>query len=400
MIVSLPDKVRESNECVLVHCLAGISRSPTIAIAYIMRYLQMACEDAYRYVKSKRATISPNFNFLGQLLEHEKQLISENVINKKTCSFSSSSTSSVPSSFASASSSFTSSSVLHQSAEFFLQPPLKSCVTEAKKGFALSLRFSPPSTFSSGLKDTSPTTALSRLQFDKENSKAATARSQVDIDNNQVKGPTTATIIPVSRPTRLVVKEPHHHNVSSIKEEEWESSRSDKHFSRQSLNISITTKSFPAKTEEKKCRVHTILVEKEEEENPKVEELAPEDNNTFSAVSGTVTVGRNESAETAGEPVLPSPASSSLSCASSKRDGYLRSDSMSTSGIGSEVSENDLQASGSWEMSESGNPSDDGVFNDTYSLYPKSPKMSHSLQVCNRFHYLNPTINLVCGRNY
>lgn len=63
------DKVRESNGCVLIHCLAGISRSPTLAIAYVMRHLRMSSDDAYRYVKDKRPTISPNFNFLGQLLE-------------------------------------------------------------------------------------------------------------------------------------------------------------------------------------------------------------------------------------------------------------------------------------------------------------------------------------------
>ncbi|CAE1157466.1 DUSP [Acanthosepion pharaonis] len=68
------DKVREANGCVLIHCLAGISRSPTLAIAYVMRHLKMSSDDAYRYVKDKRPTISPNFNFLGQLLEYEKQL--------------------------------------------------------------------------------------------------------------------------------------------------------------------------------------------------------------------------------------------------------------------------------------------------------------------------------------
>ncbi|XP_033741301.1 platelet binding protein GspB-like isoform X2 [Pecten maximus] len=66
------DKVREANGCVLVHCLAGISRSPTLAIAYVMKHLNMSSDDAYRYVKDKRPTISPNFNFLGQLLEFEK----------------------------------------------------------------------------------------------------------------------------------------------------------------------------------------------------------------------------------------------------------------------------------------------------------------------------------------
>lgn len=75
------DKVREANGCVLVHCLAGISRSPTLAIAYIMRHLDMTSDEAYRYVKDKRPTISPNFNFLGQLLEFEKDLKREKELN-------------------------------------------------------------------------------------------------------------------------------------------------------------------------------------------------------------------------------------------------------------------------------------------------------------------------------
>ncbi|KAG1664960.1 Dual specificity protein phosphatase 16 [Nymphon striatum] len=75
------DRVRESNACVLIHCLAGISRSATVAIAYVMKHLRMSSDDAYRYVKSKRSTISPNFNFLGQLLEFEKQLKSLNFLN-------------------------------------------------------------------------------------------------------------------------------------------------------------------------------------------------------------------------------------------------------------------------------------------------------------------------------
>ncbi|KRZ91133.1 Dual specificity protein phosphatase 16, partial [Trichinella sp. T8] len=78
------DKVRETNANVLVHCLAGISRSPTLAIACVMRYLHMTSEEAYnvfdfrrsinRSQSDKRPSISPNFNFLGQLLEFERRL--------------------------------------------------------------------------------------------------------------------------------------------------------------------------------------------------------------------------------------------------------------------------------------------------------------------------------------
>ncbi|XP_035520431.1 dual specificity protein phosphatase 8a [Morone saxatilis] len=91
------DKAKVSNCRVIVHCLAGISRSATIAIAYIMKTMGLSSDDAYRFVKDRRPSISPNFNFLGQLLEFEKGLrllqiltstsddkISEN--NTKQCS--------------------------------------------------------------------------------------------------------------------------------------------------------------------------------------------------------------------------------------------------------------------------------------------------------------------------
>ncbi|XP_026880061.1 dual specificity protein phosphatase 16 [Electrophorus electricus] len=76
--VEFIEKAKACNARVLVHCLAGISRSATIAIAYIMKRMDMSLDEAYRFVKEKRPTISPNFNFLGQLLDFEKKIKSPN----------------------------------------------------------------------------------------------------------------------------------------------------------------------------------------------------------------------------------------------------------------------------------------------------------------------------------
>jgi len=57
-----------------VHCLAGISRSVTVTVAYLMQKLTLSMNDAYDIVKLKKSNISPNFNFMGQLLDFERTL--------------------------------------------------------------------------------------------------------------------------------------------------------------------------------------------------------------------------------------------------------------------------------------------------------------------------------------
>ncbi|XP_063377839.1 probable dual specificity protein phosphatase DDB_G0283417 [Cydia fagiglandana] len=54
-------------ENVLVHCNAGVSRTSTVAIAYLMQYKGMEFEEAYRLVKEKRPAIRPNDGFKRQL---------------------------------------------------------------------------------------------------------------------------------------------------------------------------------------------------------------------------------------------------------------------------------------------------------------------------------------------
>ena len=54
--------------------MAGISRSVTITIAYLMKFHRMSMNRAYHYLKDMRPAISPNLNFMGQLVEFERSL--------------------------------------------------------------------------------------------------------------------------------------------------------------------------------------------------------------------------------------------------------------------------------------------------------------------------------------
>lgn len=69
------DCVREKGGKVLVHCEAGISRSPTICMAYLMKTKQLGLKDAFDYIKQRRSVVSPNFGFMGQLLQFESETL-------------------------------------------------------------------------------------------------------------------------------------------------------------------------------------------------------------------------------------------------------------------------------------------------------------------------------------
>lgn len=59
---------------VLVHCGAGVSRSATIVLAYLMGVEKMSLDDALEFLQDKRSVVQPNIGFHIQLMEFEKEL--------------------------------------------------------------------------------------------------------------------------------------------------------------------------------------------------------------------------------------------------------------------------------------------------------------------------------------
>jgi protein-tyrosine phosphatase len=58
----------------LVHCYAGISRSASIIIAYLMKEKKMSLKQAVETLKKSRLVINPNVGFMEQLKDYEEYL--------------------------------------------------------------------------------------------------------------------------------------------------------------------------------------------------------------------------------------------------------------------------------------------------------------------------------------
>ncbi|CAJ0566131.1 unnamed protein product, partial [Mesorhabditis spiculigera] len=64
----------EDGSRVLVHCVAGVSRSASIVLAYLTKYHCRSLRDAYHLMKMKRPLVRPNLGFWRQLIAFEQNI--------------------------------------------------------------------------------------------------------------------------------------------------------------------------------------------------------------------------------------------------------------------------------------------------------------------------------------
>lgn len=67
------DQARDQSGVVLVHCNAGVSRSVSVVIGYLMTREKLSFADAFSQVKSARPSARPNEGFYQQLLHYTPQ---------------------------------------------------------------------------------------------------------------------------------------------------------------------------------------------------------------------------------------------------------------------------------------------------------------------------------------
>lgn len=72
--------VVQSDGRILVHCVAGVSRSASVCIAYLIKYKHKSLKDAHSHVLNRRPCIFPNFNFWQHLTEFEVRITGKSTV--------------------------------------------------------------------------------------------------------------------------------------------------------------------------------------------------------------------------------------------------------------------------------------------------------------------------------
>lgn len=73
-LIKMIDTYINCGKQVLVNCFAGVSRSTTIVVAYLMYKNKWGVQDAVSFVRSKRPFVNPNYGFISQLYNLQDKL--------------------------------------------------------------------------------------------------------------------------------------------------------------------------------------------------------------------------------------------------------------------------------------------------------------------------------------
>ena len=78
-------EIIKKENIVLVNCAAGVSRSATIVLAYIMKQYNLDLKTVFLLVRKRRERICPNKKFMECLLDYELSLFGKNSLTHDEC---------------------------------------------------------------------------------------------------------------------------------------------------------------------------------------------------------------------------------------------------------------------------------------------------------------------------
>lgn len=75
------EQERLSGGRVLVHCVAGVSRSPSLCLAYLIKHSRIPLSTAFAHLRSRRPSVRPNSGFFRQLIEFERRELGDSSVS-------------------------------------------------------------------------------------------------------------------------------------------------------------------------------------------------------------------------------------------------------------------------------------------------------------------------------
>lgn len=85
-VADMVEKTRQEDGKSLIHCVAGVSRSVSLVLAYLMKYADMSLKNAFQHVRAVRPQVRPNLGFFKQLIEYEQRLHGTTTVAMVPCS--------------------------------------------------------------------------------------------------------------------------------------------------------------------------------------------------------------------------------------------------------------------------------------------------------------------------